>query len=67
MVLVERLIEYARGLGYTAMYLDTVPDAMKSANRIYQKLGFEPVDRYNTNPILGHPSVPVEFFRIALV
>jgi len=68
MALAEGLIEHARELGYTAMYLDTVPDAMRSANRIYQKLGFEPVDRYNTNPILGqHPSVPVEFFRLALM
>ncbi len=68
MVLAEGLIEHARGLGYTAMYLDTVPDAMRSANRIYQKLGFERVERYNTNPILGqHPSVPVEFFRLSLV
>jgi putative acetyltransferase len=68
LILVEELIQQARGLGYTAMYLDTVPDAMRSANRIYQKLGFEPVDRYNTNPILGqHPSVPVEFFRLALI
>jgi putative acetyltransferase len=66
-ILAEELIQQARRLGYTAMYLDTVPDAMRSANRIYQKLGFEPVDRYNTNPILGqHPSVPVEFFRLRL-
>jgi len=66
-ILAEELIEHARGLGYTAMYLDTVPTAMESANGIYQKLGFEPVDRYNTNPILGqHPSVAVEFFRLAL-
>ncbi len=68
MALAEGLIEHSRRLGYTAMYLDTVPDAMRSANRIYQKLGFEPVDRYNTNPILGqHPLVPVEFFRLALI
>jgi len=66
--LAEGLIEHARKLGYTAMYLDTVPYAMRSANRIYQKLGFERVDRYNTNPILGqHPSVPVEFFRLNLM
>jgi putative acetyltransferase len=68
MALAEELIEHARKLGYTAMYLDTVPDAMRSANRVYQKLGFEPVDRYNTNPILGqNPLVPVEFFRLSLV
>lgn len=66
-ILAEELIEHARSIGYTAMYLDTVPDAMRSASRIYQKLGFQPVDRYNTNPILGQrPSVPVEFFRLCL-
>src|SRR5271168_3761147 len=66
-ILAEELIQHARRLGYTAMYLDTVPAAMQSANGIYQKLGFQPVGRYNTNPILGHnPSVAVEFFRLAL-
>lgn len=67
LLLAEELIAYARGRGYTAMYLDTVPGAMKSANGIYRKLGFAPVERYNTNPILGdHPSLAVEFFRLAL-
>jgi GNAT superfamily N-acetyltransferase len=67
-LLTEELIQHARGLGYTAMYLDTVPAAMKSANVIYQELGFLPVNRYNTNPVLGqHPSVEVEFFRLALL
>ena len=32
MALAKELIAHARGLGYTAMYLDTVPDAMRSAN-----------------------------------
>jgi GNAT superfamily N-acetyltransferase len=66
-MLCEALIERARELGYSAMYLDTVPAAMQSANRIYGELGFERVERYNTNPILGaNPSVGVEFFRLAL-
>jgi putative acetyltransferase len=65
--LADDLIRYARILGYTAMYLDTVPAAMRSANAIYKRLGFEPVERYNTNPILGvDPSVAVEFFRLPL-
>jgi putative acetyltransferase len=65
--LAEELIRYARRQSYTAMYLDTVPNAMQSANGIYKKLGFQPVDRYNTNPILGaDPSIAVEFFRLAL-
>ena len=66
-ILAEELIQHARKLGYTAMYLDTVPTAMQSANGIYKKLGFQPVERYNTNPILGlNPSVAVEFFRLPL-
>jgi putative acetyltransferase len=67
-ILTEELIQHARRLGYTAMYLDTLPTAMQSANSIYQKLGFQPVERYNTNPILRrHPSLPVEFFRLSLL
>jgi putative acetyltransferase len=67
LALAEAVIEHARTAGYTSIYLDTVPTAMRSANGIYQKLGFVPVERYTTNPILGvHPSVAVEFFRLAL-
>lgn len=67
LALTEALIAQAREKRYTAMYLDTVPGAMRSANAIYRKLGFRPVERYNTNPILGaNPSVPVEFFRLAI-
>jgi len=67
LALTQALIAHAREKHYTAMYLDTVPGAMKSATTIYRKLGFRPVERYNTNPILGaNPSVVVEFFRLGL-
>jgi putative acetyltransferase len=67
LILAQGLIQYARNQGYTAMYLDTVPTAMRSANTVYRTLGFQPVERYNTNPILGpDPAVNVEFFRLAL-
>lgn len=67
LMLAERLIKHARGLGYNAMYLDTVPAAMRSANVIYKKLGFEAVERYNFSPVLGaNPKVDVEFFRLPL-
>jgi GNAT superfamily N-acetyltransferase len=67
LLLAQELIQHARNRGYTAMYLDTVPTAMQSANSIYKKLGFQPVERFNTNPILGlNPAVAVEFFRLAL-
>jgi GNAT superfamily N-acetyltransferase len=65
--LAKELIVFARGRGYTAMYLDTVPGAMRAANGIYQRLGFQRVERYNTNPILGvNPAVAVEFFRLEI-
>jgi ribosomal protein S18 acetylase RimI-like enzyme len=65
--LAVELIEYARHQGYTSMYLDTIPAAMQSANRIYQNLGFQPVKRYATNPILGvNPAVAVEFYRMPI-
>jgi putative acetyltransferase len=67
LALAKELIQQAQGRGYTAMYLDTVPTAMQSANGIYKKLGFQAVERYNTNPILGlNPAVAVEFYRLAL-
>jgi putative acetyltransferase len=66
-ILALELIQYAQSQRYTSMYLDTVPSAMQSANSIYQKLGFQRVERYNTNPILGlDPAVAVGFFRLAL-
>ncbi len=65
--LARELIAIATRQRYSAMYLDTVPAAMASANAIYRSLGFQPVERYNTNPILGiHPAVAVEFFRLPL-
>jgi putative acetyltransferase len=65
--LTQELISYARTQKYQAMYLDTVPTAMQSANGIYKRLGFQPVQRYNTNPILGaNPAFAVEFFRLPL-
>jgi ribosomal protein S18 acetylase RimI-like enzyme len=59
--LTESAMREAAERGYAAMYLDTVPAAMESAHRIYQDLGFEPVKRYNDNPVGD-----VRFFRRAL-
>ena len=53
-----KLLDQAKDLGFTAMYLDTVPASMQSAFRLYRELGFEPVPRYNDNRAAG-----VEFFR----
>ena len=59
--LVEESVAWARGQGFEAMYLDTVPAAMPEANRLYEAMGFEQVERYNRNPIAD-----VVFFRLRL-
>ena len=56
--LAEELLRRAKALGFTTIYLDTIPDDMPAAFALYQKLGFETVPRYNANTIPG-----VQFFR----
>ncbi len=51
-LLAEALIGQARGMGYAAMRLDTVPK-MKRARALYAKLGFREIAPYYTNPIEG--------------
>lgn len=69
----ERLIEEARVRGYTSVYLDTMPNTMQAANRIYAGLGFVPVERYAENAVLrqqpgcaDNSSPDVVFFRRTL-
>ncbi|UCG46375.1 MAG: GNAT family N-acetyltransferase [Phycisphaerales bacterium] len=50
--LVETLIEKTRGMGYTAMLLDTVP-SMQIAKALYASLGFRRISPYRYNPIEG--------------
>ena len=57
--LAEEAIGWAKRMGFAAMYLDTVPAAMPEANRLYEELGFVPVERYNSNPVAG-----IVFFRL---
>lgn len=48
--LCERLIEFSRSAGYSAMRLDT--DAyMKPAQALYASLGFYHIEKYNDDPI----------------
>lgn len=47
--LTQAAITGARELGYTHMYLDTVPE-LEHANAIYDNLGFVDIKRYYDNP-----------------
>ena len=45
----ESLLEFARSAGYKRVRLDTSP-VLAAANRLYQRLGFHPIERYNEGP-----------------
>jgi GNAT superfamily N-acetyltransferase len=51
-LLVERLLAQARGIGYRRICLDTLP-TMLSAQRLYESLGFGPIEPYVHNPVPG--------------
>jgi len=50
--LAERIISEARTRGYTAIRLDTIA-FMTEAIKLYQSLGFQPIEPYRFNPIPG--------------
>ena len=50
--LVTRIVETARGRGYDAMRLDTLP-SMASAVSLYRSFGFVEIEPYIFNPIPG--------------
>ena len=52
-MLTAAVVERARAAGRTAIYLDTVPEAMSNAHRLYLDLGFAPCEPYNNNRIDG--------------
>jgi putative acetyltransferase len=52
-VLVERVIDEARQVGYKRMRLDTVEPVMKDAVAMYRRLGFREIAPYCTNPVAG--------------
>lgn len=49
-LLVEKLIEEARKIGYSKMKLDTISEKMPTAVDIYSKHGFKKIDAYYENP-----------------
>ena len=62
--LAQAIIDDARDRGYTAMYLDTMPQSMKAAYRLYCSMGFTAVDRYNQNPVLRQSeALEITFLR----
>lgn len=48
--LVRNIIEDARLIGYREMLLDTLP-FLQSAIRLYEKLGFSVIEKYNDSPM----------------
>lgn len=49
-LLVEKIIDDAKKIGYSHMLLDTLP-FLKSAIHMYKKYGFYEIDRYNDSPM----------------
>jgi putative acetyltransferase len=45
----EMLFEFASGAGYKRVRLDTIPE-LAAANRLYHRLGFYAIERYNDGP-----------------
>ncbi|OXV05066.1 hypothetical protein Egran_07166 [Elaphomyces granulatus] len=52
-MLVEKLIDEARQIGYAKMRLDTIEDKMKNAVKLYKSFGFYKIDAYYENPQPG--------------
>ena len=48
--LIEKIIRYAKEIGYSSMLLDTLP-FLKSAIRLYKKYGFYEISSYNNSPM----------------
>lgn len=51
-LLAETVINAANDIGYDCMRLDTI-SSMKSANLLYNSLGFKEIESYRPNPIEG--------------
>lgn len=52
-MLTEAVLDRARLADRESVYLDTAPQAMEAAYRMYLAMGFVPCERYNDNPVEG--------------
>ena len=52
-LLTEAVLDRACIAGRHAIYLDTAPQSMGAAYRMYLALGFTPCEKYNDNPVEG--------------
>jgi putative acetyltransferase len=52
-LLIERVLEDARAIGYSAMRLDTFPPKMGKAVQLYEAYGFQEIPSYYDNPNEG--------------
>ncbi|HEY0759192.1 MAG TPA: GNAT family N-acetyltransferase [Acidisarcina sp.] len=59
--LAHAVFERAAAAGYRAIYLDTEPESMPAAVRLYRRLGFEQCPAYNDQVVEG-----LSFFRRTL-
>jgi ribosomal protein S18 acetylase RimI-like enzyme len=50
-LLTQTVIDRVQQAGQSAVYLDTVPESMDSAYRMYIAMGFTPCAKYNDNPM----------------
>ena len=52
-LLIQAIIDRARVADIEVLHLDTAPEAMDSAYRLYHSLGFKPCEAYNGGPTPG--------------
>jgi putative acetyltransferase len=51
--LTQAVLDRAAASGRKAVYLDTVPEAMPAAHKLYLDMGFKPCPAYGDNPMPG--------------
>ena len=59
-ILVEKIVDEARMLGYTHMRLDTLPGLMDKAIALYRRTGFREIGPYCENPVEGAKFMELE-------